>query len=298
MKIQQSYEKQDSQPEAGELYLVATPVGNLEDMTYRAVRILSEVDFIACEDTRRTLKLLSHFQIKNRLFSYHEHNMRNSGPELIRRLKSGEKGALVSDAGMPAISDPGYELVKEAIEEGIKVIPIPGANAALTALVASGLPTDRFTFIGFLPRDQKAAEQLLTELQFRKETLIFYEAPHRLMKTLHLMAAVWHPERRIVLAREITKRYEEWARGTLAACIAYLEEHPPVGEYCVLIEGHDKEHSEQEENRWWQLMSVEEHYQAYCSRGLDRKEALKAVAKDRGVSKRDVYAVLHGKDTQ
>lgn len=293
LRIQQSYQNDDQYNGGGVLYLVATPVGNLEDITYRAVRVLSEVDFIACEDTRQTMKLLNHFQIKNRLFSYHEHNKRQSGPELVRRIKAGEMAALVSDAGMPAISDPGYDLVKLAVEEEIRVIPVPGANAALTALIASGLSTESFTFIGFLPRDKKAAEGVLSELKYRSETLIFYESPHRLEKTLQHMATVWNADRKIVLARELTKRYEEWARGTLEECIAYIKRHPPVGEYCVLLEGYMHEVPEQAEENWWRLMAVEEHYQYYMKKGLDRKEAMKAVANDRGVSKREVYAVLN-----
>lgn len=290
MKVNRSFETEGTN---GVLYLVATPIGNLEDMTYRAVRILGEVDFIAAEDTRQTIKLLNHFQIKNRLYSYHEHNQKQSGPELIRRMKDGENGALVSDAGMPAISDPGYELVQLALEEDIPVIPIPGANAAVTALIASGLPTDRFTFIGFLPRDKKQSEPILIELQHRSETLIFYESPHRLKKTLQQMAEAWHSDRKVVLARELTKRYEEWIRGTIGECLQYLEQHPPLGEFCVLVEGSSSSVHEESAEQWWHLLSVTEHYNYYLDKNMDRKEAMKAVAKDRRVSKREIYAALN-----
>lgn len=290
MNIQKSY--QQNEEAAGKLYLVGTPIGNLEDMTFRAVRILKEVQWIAAEDTRQTRKLLTHFDISTRLVSYHEHNKHASGPELIRILQSGDDIALVSDAGLPAICDPGADLVRQAIAAGIDVIPIPGANAALSALIVSGLPTDRFTFAGFLPRDKKPLMQELQALQPVKETLLFYESPHRIVKTLEAMLEVWNPERKMCLMRELTKKYEEAARGTIQECLDLLKEVPPQGEYVIVVEGSTASESG-DSAAWWEAFSLEEHVEHYTTQGVDRKEAIKRAAADRQMPKRELYNLLH-----
>ncbi|MBA2941017.1 16S rRNA (cytidine(1402)-2'-O)-methyltransferase [Paenibacillus sp. CGMCC 1.16610] len=290
INVQKSYREDGNS--SGTLYLVATPIGNLEDMTFRAIRILKEVNLIAAEDTRQTRKLLTHFEIATRIVSYHEHNKQASGPELVRLLLEGQSIALVSDAGLPAISDPGYDLVRMAVEQGAPVVPVPGANAALSALIASGLPTERFTFVGFLPREKKDQTKVLEGLQHVQDTLLFYESPHRVDKTLARMAEVWGPERRVCLARELTKRYEEFLRGTIAECLEHLAQHPPQGEYCVIAEGASAESAKEAADGWWEAMSLGEHVEHYEGQGSDRKEAMKQVASDRGLSKRDVYNAL------
>lgn len=284
-QIQKSF----GQPEGkGTLYLVGTPIGNLEDMTFRAVRTLKEVDLIAAEDTRQTRKLLTHFEISTRLVSYHEHNKQASGPELVRFLLEGKSIALVSDAGLPAISDPGADLVELAVEEAIPVVPIPGANAALSALIISGLSTETFMFLGFPPRDKKPLAQWLEQHQSQECTLILYESPHRLAKTLAAMLEAWG-DRRIAMVRELTKRHEEAARGLLSECLERLKEHAPLGEYVLIVEGAPAGslHKENAES-WWTELDLEAHvsyYEATC----DRKEAIKKVAADRGLPKRVVY---------
>lgn len=292
LTIQKSFAEAQGAP-SGKLYLVATPIGNLEDMTYRAVRTLREADIIAAEDTRQTRKLLTHFEISpGKLLSYHEHNKAASGPELIRFLIEGKNLALVSDAGLPAISDPGSDLVKLAVEAGISVIPIPGANAALSALIVSGLPTERFQFIGFLPRDSKERDVLLRSLEDEASTLLLYESPHRVIKTLEAILETWG-DRRIVLARELTKRYEEMARGRVSDCLAWLTEHPPLGEYCLVVEGADPAKVKERKDAWWQELSIEAHVRHYEEeQKLSRKEAMKKAASDRGMTKRDVYKLL------
>jgi 16S rRNA (cytidine1402-2'-O)-methyltransferase len=271
---------------------VATPIGNLEDITFRAIRTLKECDIIAAEDTRQTRKLLTHFEISPQmLFSYHEHNKAASGPELIRYIIEGKNLALVSDAGLPAISDPGADLVKLAVEEGIPVIPIPGANAALSALIASGLPTDRFTFIGFLPRERKEIESILGAFQSSQGTLLFYESPHRVIKTLNILQDVLG-NRKVALARELTKRYEEFVRGSIDECLAFLQDHPPQGEYCLVVEGASFQEEQEQLSSWWKNLTLEQHVAHYESEGLSRKDAMKKTAGDRGVSKRDVYNAL------
>ncbi|MCZ8517531.1 16S rRNA (cytidine(1402)-2'-O)-methyltransferase [Paenibacillus filicis] len=291
MNIQKSYQEHTA---AGKLYLVGTPIGNLEDMTYRAVRILQEVQLIAAEDTRHTRKLLTHFEISTRLVSYHEHNKHASGPELIRLLKGGDSIALVSDAGLPAICDPGADLVRMAVEEAIDVIPVPGANAALSALIMSGLPTDKFKFLGFLPRDKKPLTQELAAVNREQATLLCYESPHRLVKTLSAMEAAFGPDREIVLVRELTKRYEEALRGTLAEALLHLAEHPAQGEYVVVVRGaEDDPSAPRSEDAWWAGLTAEEHVARYEADGLDRKEALKRAASDLGVPKRELYNQLH-----
>ncbi|MEQ9235103.1 16S rRNA (cytidine(1402)-2'-O)-methyltransferase [Coleofasciculus sp. E2-BRE-01] len=221
----------------GTLYVVGTPIGNLEDMTFRAVRILQTVDLIAAEDTRHTGKLLQHFQIKTNQISYHQHNRQQRLPELLNRLTAGKTIALVTDAGMPSISDPGYELVQGAIEAGITVIPIPGATAGITALSASGLPTDRFVFEGFLPASGQERQQRLEVLAAESRTLIFYESPYRLQQTLEDFATIFSPSRQIVLARELTKLHEQFWRGTIEDAIAYYTDHEPKGEFTLVLAG-------------------------------------------------------------
>ena len=221
----------------GTLYVVGTPIGNLEDMTFRAVRILQTVDIIAAEDTRHTGKLLQHFQIKTNQISYHQHNRQQRLPELLNQLTAGKTIALVTDAGMPSISDPGYELVHAAIEAGIPVIPIPGATAGITALSASGLPTDRFVFEGFLPASGQERQQRLEVLAAESRTLIFYESPYRLQQTLKDFATIFSPSRQIVLARELTKLHEQFWRGTIEEAIAYYTDHEPKGEFTLVLAG-------------------------------------------------------------
>ncbi|MCC3377012.1 16S rRNA (cytidine(1402)-2'-O)-methyltransferase [Cohnella sp. REN36] len=290
----------------GTLYLVATPIGNLEDMTFRAIRTLKEADLIAAEDTRQTRKLLTHFEIAGRLVSYHEHNKEASGPELLRLLEEGSSIALVSDAGIPAISDPGADLAAQAAARGIPIVPIPGANAALSALIISSLPTERFLFAGFPPRERKGLAAFLDGLERETATLILYEAPHRLKKTLAGLAERWGG-RRMAIVRELTKRHEEVVRGTIRSCLRHLEEHPPLGECCLVIEGASPfgaagetgraESGAQAEN-WWSGLSLEEHVAHYAAAdgesGGNRKEAMRLAARDRGLSRRDVYQALHG----
>lgn len=287
MNIQKSF---NAASEYGKLYLVATPIGNLEDMTMRAIRTLQEVDLIAAEDTRMTRKLLTHFDIKTKCVSYHEHNKEASGPELLKMLLEGKHIALVSDAGMPAISDPGADIARDAIAEGISVIPIPGANAALSALIVSGLPTERFCFIGFLPRDKKSMLAVLNSYIAYTETLMFYESPHRIKKTLEVLLECFG-DRKIAIARELTKRHEEIIRGLISECIDWFENNQPLGEFCVIVEGLDQaglKRIQEEANEWWQEMSLEQHVEHYEST-MSRKDAIKQVANDRGLAKRDVY---------
>ncbi len=290
MDIQQSFQLNHS---CGTLYLVGTPIGNLEDITFRAIRMLRESAWIAAEDTRHTRKLLAHYEISNRMISYHEHNKEKVGPQLIEKLLSGESVALVSDAGLPAISDPGSDLVKSAIVAGIPVVPIPGANAALAALIASGLSSELFTFLGFLPRDKKKASALLRAWEHSASTVMFYEAPHRLTSTLRLLHELWGL-RRAVVARELTKRYEEFVRGSLQTCLLHSETHQPLGEYCILVEGNQGQEQPGHMQMWWTALSLVDHVATYEQQhGYSHKEALKQVAVDRNLSRRDVYNELH-----
>lgn len=292
MQVTEQYSYQQQTRENGALYLVGTPIGNLEDMTFRAVRILREADIIAAEDTRETRKLMNHFKItKKILYSYHEHNKQASGPELVRIMKKGKRIALVSDAGLPAISDPGVDLVRLTIEASLPVIPIPGPNAALLALIASGLPTNRFIFVGFLPRGKKHAELMLASLKMEAGTLVMYESPYRIVKTLKRLATAFGDDRRTMLARELTKRYEHFIRGTVRECITHVEKHPLSGECCILVEGASKNEAvEMRGQVWWKKLTEEEHVTYYeLEQGISRKEAMKLVAKDRGVSRRDIY---------
>lgn len=288
MNIQKSF-LDASKENIGSLYLVATPIGNLEDMTFRAIRTLKEVQLIAAEDTRQTRKLLTHFEISTRTVSYHEHNKQASGPELIRLLLEGQSIALVSDAGLPAISDPGADLVKEAVANNISVIPIPGANAALSALIISGLPTDRFLFAGFPPRERKSLMKWLLDMQAQKGTLLFYESPHRITKTLDALQECLG-DRQIACVRELTKRHEEAVRGRVSECIEWFAEHQPLGEFCIVVEGSegDGAHAQPTVEVWWNELDLAAHV-AHYEENFDRKEAIKKVALDRGLPKRDVY---------
>lgn len=293
VQVQRSFEPRER---PGTLYLVATPIGNLEDMTFRAVRILKEVDIIAAEDTRQTRKLLTHYDIRNRLVSYHAHNRKASGSELLRLLQEGSRIALVSDAGLPAISDPGAELAAEAAALGIPVVPVPGASAALSALIVAGLTTDRFLFAGFPPRDGKRMAAFLDSLESEPGTLIMYESPHRMRKTLAALAERWGT-RRMALVRELTKRHEEVVRCTVRACLEYAEANPPVGECCLVIAGADpREAPHSEASPWWVSLSLAEHVERYVDRSGNRKEAMRLVAQDRGISRREVYQALLAED--
>ena len=271
------------------LYLCATPIGNLEDMTYRAVRVLGDVELIAAEDTRHTRQLLTHFDIQTRLTSYHEHNKFEKGPELIAWMQEGHDLACVSDAGLPGICDPGSHLAQLAIAAGLNVSPLPGANAGLSALICSGLDTTRFTFVGFLPKTAKKAQEVLEEVQGRTDTLIFYEAPHHLKKTLQALIRVLGGARRAAFGRELTKRFEEFRRGTLGELAAYYEENEPRGEYVIVVEGCGEEAAEAVEEKPQDPKALYEHYLA---KGMPKKEAMRAAAKDLGISRRDIYNLL------
>ena len=275
----------------GMLYLCATPIGNLEDMTPRAVRILREADLIAAEDTRNSLRLLNHFQIHTPLTSYHEYNKIQKAQELVLRMKQGTKVALITDAGMPGISDPGEDLVRMCLEADIPVTCVPGACAAVTALTISGLPSRRFCFEAFLPREKRERQAVLLELQKETRTIILYEAPHRLKRTLkELYEALG--ERRIALCRELTKVHETVSTAMLSEAIAFYEENEPRGEYVLVLSGTDRRELEREKQLAFQEQPLKEHLQCYLDSGMDRKEAMKAVAKDRGIPKREVYQAL------
>ena len=272
----------------GKLYLCATPIGNLGDITYRCVEVLKSVDMIAAEDTRRTLGLLNHLEIEKPMTSYFEHNRREKGEFLIAEMKSGKNIALVSDAGTPAISDPGEDLVALCSQNGIDVVPIPGAVAGINALIASALPTGRFTFEGFLTVNKRGRNEMLTNLSNEERTMIFYEAPHKLMSTLKDMYDFFG-ERRICLCREITKIHEEFFRTTLSDAIAHYTQNPPRGEFVLVVEGKSRELFNEEQKKQWEQMSICDHVKMYLGKGFDEKEALKKTARDRGVSKRDIY---------
>ena len=276
--------------QSGSLYLVPTPIGNLEDMTFRAIKTLKEVDLIAAEDTRHTQQLLNHFDITTRQISFHEHNTEQRVPELIEKLKAGYSIAQCSDAGMPSISDPGKELVAAAVKEGLPVIPLPGANAGLTALIASGLVPQPFYFFCFLERKHQQQVAALEKLKNREETMIFYEAPHRLKKTLTTMAEVFGGERRVVLARELTKRYEEFTRGTLSEVATWFDSHQPRGEFVILVAGND--HPVEEQNDDSQLSLTEQVDKAILD-GLSTNAAIKLVAKKNNVKRQELYKQYH-----
>lgn len=282
----------ENEGQKGILYLVPTPIGNLEDMSFRAIRILKEADLIAAEDTRNTKKLCNYFEIQTPVVSYHEHNKDTSGEKLIHKVKDGMKIALVSDAGMPAISDPGYELVQAAVDQKITVVPLPGANAALTALIASGLSCQPFYFYGFLSRSKKEKKEELEILKKQKATLVFYESPHRMKETLAIMHEILG-NRNIALCRELTKKFEEFIRGSLEEIIEWSNQDEIRGEFCLIVEGADEQQQE-EEISWWEPLTIEEHINHYInSKDMPSKEAIKQTAKDRGLNKREVYQIYH-----
>lgn len=276
---------------SGMLYLCATPIGNLEDITYRVLRILKEVDLIAAEDTRNSIKLLNHFEIKTPMTSYHEYNKYEKGRYLIEQMQEGKNIALITDAGTPGISDPGEELVAMCYEAGIPVTSLPGPAACITALTISGLPTRRFAFEAFLPSDKKERAVILEELKRETRTIILYEAPHRLVKTLEELSENLG-DRKISLCRELTKKHETVFRGSLSEAVFWYKENPPKGECVMVLEGRSREEMEQEARQQWEDMPLEAHMEHYMSQGIDKKEAMKLVAKDRGISKRDVYQAL------
>lgn len=276
---------------SGMLYLCATPIGNLEDITYRVLRILKEVDLIAAEDTRNSIKLLNHFEIKTPMTSYHEYNKFDKGRYLVEQMLEGKNIALITDAGTPGISDPGEELVAMCYEAGIQVTSLPGAVACITALTLSGLPTRRFAFEAFLPSDKKERAVVLEELKQETRTIILYEAPHRLVKTLEELLENLG-DRKISLCRELTKKHETVFRGSLLEAFSWYKENPPKGECVMVLAGRSREEIEQEARQKWEDMPLEEHMEYYMSQGIDKKEAMKLVAKDRGISKRDVYQAL------
>ncbi|MFM5889584.1 MAG: 16S rRNA (cytidine(1402)-2'-O)-methyltransferase [Dolichospermum sp.] len=272
-----------TEPKPGTLYIVATPIGNLEDMTFRAVRILQAVDMIAAEDTRHTGKLLQHFQVRTPQISYYEHNSNSRIPELLEYLQYGKAIALVSDAGMPGISDPGYELIKACIDHNINVVPIPGASAVITALSAAGLPTDRFIFDGFLPAKSQKRKEYLTSLQSESRTLVFYESPHRLRDTLADLGEILGSDRFLVIARELTKLYEEFWRGTIEEAIANYQEKEPQGEYTLLVAGTASSKPQLTETE------LKNELLSMIKQGISRSQASREIAKNTGLSRRYLY---------
>ena len=280
------------QHKTGTLYLCATPIGNLEDITYRVLRTLKEVDLIAAEDTRNSIRLLNHFEIKTPMTSYHEYNKIDKAYQLVAKMREGKNIALITDAGTPGISDPGEDIVRICYEEGIPVTSLPGAAACITALTMSGLPTRRFAFEAFLPKDKKEHQAVLEELKTQTRTIIIYEAPHHLVRTLQELSDTLGGDRRLTICRELTKRHEEKLQMTLADSLSYYEVNEPRGEYVLIIAGRSREEMKKEEQAGWEALSLEEHMAHYESQGIDRKEAMKRVAKDRGVSKRDIYQAL------
>ena len=275
---------------AGTLYLVATPIGNLEDMTYRAVRILAEADVIAAEDTRNSIKLLNHFEIKTPMTSYHEFNKYDKAELLVADLLEGKTVALITDAGTPGISDPGEVLVQKCFDAGITVVPVPGACAAVNALIASGQRTGRFVFEAFLPQDKKERRSILAELKSEMRTMIIYEAPHRLVKTLNELAEVFGTDRSLTICKELTKKHESFTKTTFGEALTFFENEAPRGEYVLVIEGKPIAALREEEQKKWEDISLEEHIKMRMDEGMSKKEAVKAVAEERGIPKRDVYS--------
>lgn len=276
----------------GTLYLCATPIGNLEDITFRVIHTLKEVDLIAAEDTRNSIKLLNHFEIQTPMTSYHEFNKYEKGRKLVDRLLEGQNIALITDAGTPGISDPGEELVQMCYEAGVPVTSLPGAAACVTALTLSGLPTRRFAFEAFLPTDKKEREAVLTEMKNETRTIVMYEAPHRLVKTLKLLTERLGGERKVTVCRELTKRHETVFRSTFAEAYAYYQANEPKGECVLVISGRSREEMRREEQKRWEELSVEAHMEHYLSQGISKKDAMRMVAKDRGVPKREIYNYL------
>ncbi|MBR6696654.1 MAG: 16S rRNA (cytidine(1402)-2'-O)-methyltransferase [Lachnospiraceae bacterium] len=279
----------------GELFLCATPIGNLEDITIRVLNKLKEVDLIAAEDTRHSIKLLNHYEIKTPMTSYHEFNKIDKAKYLVEKLKEGLNIAVITDAGTPGISDPGEELVKQCYEAGIKVTSLPGPAACVTALTISGKATRRFAFEAFLPSDKKERREILSELTNETRTIILYEAPHRLLKTLQELLEYLGEERAISVCKELTKKHEDVNRLTLKEAIDYYEINEPKGEYVLVLEGKSRTELSKEEHEKWENIGIEEHFKLYIEKGIDEKEAMKMVAKDRGISKRDVYSIVKAK---
>lgn len=276
---------------AGKLYVCATPIGNLEDITYRVIRILKEVDLIAAEDTRNSIKLLNHFEINTPMTSYHEFNKIEKAYQLTDSLNKGKNIALITDAGTPGISDPGEELVRMCYEKGIDVIPVPGAAACITALSACGISSQRFCFEAFLPREKRMRGIILNELKNETRTIVLYEAPHRLLDTLKELLQILG-NRNLCLCRELTKKHEEFNRTTIQESIKLYQEKEPRGEYVLIIEGKSYEDIKKEKQQEWETMPLDKHMEYYETQGIARKEAMKLVAKDRGITKREVYQKL------
>ncbi|QEK19522.1 16S rRNA (cytidine(1402)-2'-O)-methyltransferase [[Clostridium] hylemonae] len=276
---------------SGTLYLCATPIGNLEDMTFRAVRVLKEADLIAAEDTRNSIKLLNHFEIKTPMTSYHEYNKIEKGQKLVEMLRRGSDIALITDAGTPGISDPGEELVKMCYEADVTVTSVPGAAACITALTLSGLSTRRFAFEAFLPSDKKERREILEELAGETRTVVLYEAPHRLVRTLKELAQTMG-DRRAAICRELTKKHETAFVTTLEEALAYYEATEPKGECVIVVEGKSRQAVREEARARWEELSVEAHMEQYLASGMSKKDAMKQVARDRGIGKRDVYQAL------
>ena len=274
--------------------MCATPIGNLEDITFRVIRTLKEVDLIAAEDTRNSIKLLNHFEINTPMTSYHEYNKYDKADYLVQQILTGKNVACITDAGTPGISEPGEVLAAKCWEAGITVTSLPGPAACVTALTMSGLPTRRFCFEAFLPSDKKERKEVLEELRRETRTIVLYEAPHHLVKTLEQLQETLG-DRKISLCKELTKRYETVFRSTIGGAAAYYRENEPKGEFVLVIEGLDRKIVQEEKIRAWEEISLEEHMKQYEDQGIDRKEAMKLVAKDRGISKRDVYQALQGK---
>lgn len=276
----------------GMLYLCATPIGNLEDITFRVIRTLKEVDLIAAEDTRNSIKLLNHFEIKTPMTSYHEHNKVEKAKVLVDKMRAGTNIALITDAGTPGISDPGEELVRQCHEAGIQVTSLPGAAACITALTMSGQPTRRFVFEAFLPFDKKERADVLEELKNETRTIIIHEAPHHLAALIDELTGVLGGDRSVSICKELTKRYEKVWKTTLEEASQFYKSRQPRGEYVLVIAGRDRHELKLEKQKSWDAMSIQEHVAMYENQGIDRKEAMRMAAKDRGISKRDVYQQL------
>ena len=285
--------KQKGKGMAGILYLVATPIGNLEDMTFRAIRVLKEADLIAAEDTRNSIKLLNHFEIKKPMTSYHEFNRFDKAEVLIDKLEQGTNIALITDAGTPGISDPGEVLVQMCVDRGIEVIPVPGAVAGINALIASGQSTARFVFEGFIPKDKKEKQEALKRIETEVRTMIIYEAPHRLIKTLSELSMILGGERSLTICKELTKKHEFFKKTTFKEALEMYSDadNAPRGEYVLIVAGRSRQEIEEEKQAVWEDISIEEHLRKYIDEGMSKKEAVKKVSEERNIPKREVYAV-------